>query len=108
MPDGAAIQITLIFVNAGIGAFMLLIAFTLKRLVANLDKNTAETEAIAKTIGEMNTNIARFYVHKTDFDAEAARNLRFHEQMQEKHEKMQRELGNIEGQLTHSVKRKDI
>lgn len=101
------LQIILVFVNVGIGLFMMMMSFAVRRLVKDLDDNTIATDKLASTVGELHTSIAKFYVSKSDFDTLDARYRREQELLSGKFDAMNREMGEIKARLEYAVKHKE-
>lgn len=101
-----ALQTALVFVNAGIGLFMLMMSFTMRRLVKDLDDNTIATNQLASSVGELHTSIAKFYVSKTDFDALDTRHRREIEILTSKYDQLNREFGEMKGRVEYAVEHK--
>lgn len=96
----------LVFVNAGIGVFMLMMSFTLRRLVKDLDDNTVATNQLSASVGELHTSVAKYYVSKTDFDALDTRHRREVEILTSKFDQLNREFGEMKGRVEYAVEHK--
>lgn len=98
-------QTVLVLVNAGIGLFMLMMSFTLRRLVKDLDDNTVATNTLASSVGELHTSIAKYYVSKSDFDALDSRLRQDLRELTTKYDTLNREVGSLSSQVEHGVKK---
>ena len=102
------LQVILVFVNAGIGLFMLLMSFSVRRLVKDLDDNTVATNKLGEAVGELHTSIAKFYVLKSDFDALDTRHRREVEILTSKYDQLNREMGEQKARVEYAVKHKEF